>query len=276
MPAANPTEVQPDRPSIAASTYSSFVAGEAHRLEQIPVRPRFDSFGPQYLPFDEQDVPVEFVRDVLHSLGESAVHRACCERRADETAATAENLLLAVRETTVLRSCGEHVREVLPPPDLPVPTHVFVISFADTDEVEEIPAHGLVWATTGSEMFAPLLAPPDDDILELETTAPFIMLPTFPLRVPYKSAWAPLYDFVHLRSTSHLLEMLGLRCCRPISNAQEAQRQQDGAERALPRIRELWANAAALRLGDERLWDAIEDAWARLLRKQQSGEGGRA
>ncbi|KWU45432.1 hypothetical protein RHOSPDRAFT_33053 [Rhodotorula sp. JG-1b] len=256
MPAANATEVQPDRSTIAASTDSSFVAGEAHRLEQIPARPRYDSLGPQYLPFDGERVPVEFVRDVLHNL--------------------LEELLLAVRETTVLRCRGEHVREVLPPPDLPVPTHVFIISFDDSEEIEEIPTQGLVWAATGSGMFAPLLEPPDDDILELETTAPFIMLPTSPLRVPYKSAWAPLHDFVYLGSTSRLLETLGHRSCGPISNGSDPQGQQEEAERALLRIRALWSNVAALRLGDEKLWDAIEDAWARLLRQQQSREGGRA
>lgn len=195
---------------------------------------------------------------------------------ADESAVAAEELLLAVHETTVLRSRGEHVREVLPAPDLPVPTHVFVISFDDTEEIEEIPTHGLVWAATGSGMFAPLLEPPDDDVLELETTAPFIMLPTFPLRVPYKSAWGPLHDFVYLGSTSRLLETLGFRCCGPISNGSDTQEQEVEAERTLLRIRELWSNAVVLGLGDEKLWDAIEDAWARLLRKQQSGEGGRA
>lgn len=196
--------------------------------------------------------------------------------RANESAVAAEELLLAVRETTVLRSRGEHVREVLPPPDLPVPTHVFIISFDDTEDIEEIPTHGLVWAATGSGIFAPLLEPPDDDILEPETTEPFIMLPTFSLRVPYKSAWAPLHDFVYLGSTSRLLETLGLRSCGPISNGSDPQGPQEEAERALLRIRALWSNVAALRLGDEKLWDAIEDAWARLLRQQQSREGGQA
>lgn len=61
-----------------AATYSSFVAGEAYRLAQIPARPRFDSLGPQYLPFDGERVPVEFVRDVLHNLCELHVVKVRC------------------------------------------------------------------------------------------------------------------------------------------------------------------------------------------------------
>lgn len=71
MPSSNPShQVTPDRSSIAASENSPFVSGEAQRLLQVPARPRFDSLGPQHLPFDGEQVPVEFVRDVLHSLSE--------------------------------------------------------------------------------------------------------------------------------------------------------------------------------------------------------------
>lgn len=100
MPSSNPShQVTPDRSSIAASENSPFVSGEAQRLLQVPARPRFDSLGPQHLPFDGEQVPVEFVRDVLHSLCQS---HSCCQGalicgHADESVVAAEELLLAVR-----------------------------------------------------------------------------------------------------------------------------------------------------------------------------------
>lgn len=181
----------------------------------------------------------------------------------DEAAfAVAEELLSAVRETAILENDhpDDRLREVLPPSDRPTPSHVLVVSFNDTEEVVEVPAHGLVWAATGSELFAPLLehGPLYEDRSELDTPAPFVALPTFPLHVPHTSAWSNLHDFVYLGSTSRLLEAL-------VPTAALTSRHGDDWTRALARVRETWINAAALQLPDEGLWDALEQAWARLL-----------
>ncbi|GAA5878147.1 hypothetical protein JCM3774_004310 [Rhodotorula dairenensis] len=244
MPSSSLANTTPDARSIGASTHSSFGTGDARLWEQIPVRPRFDRYGPHYLPFDAEQVPTAFVRDVLRSLS--------------------EELLSAVRETAILTNdhLDDRIREVLPPSDCPIPSHVLVVSFDDVDEVLEVPAHGLVWAVTNSELFASLLncEPPDEDPSEFDAPAPFVALPTFPLHVPYKSAWLALHDFVYLGSASRLLETLV-----PPASAGHGEE----STRALTRVRELWINAAALRFRDEELWDTIEEAWARLLRRRR-------
>ncbi|GAA5870057.1 hypothetical protein JCM3774_004347 [Rhodotorula dairenensis] len=231
--------------------------------EKLPPRPAFGTSAAPYLRLEGELVPPAFVRDVLKGL--------------------AGELLASVDEAIVLSEpVPDGLRVVDASLALPRPSIVLVVTFTDTNKTVEVPAHGLVWAATESPEFEPIstlleMHPPPR--LASSPRDSHYKLPCYPIRVPYYPAWQAVHDYVHDQSTEHLLEYLlhapredyhyrplapdAIRAVPLRSPAHEGDIEDDLYK--LERIRQLWINAAALQLGDDRLWETMALAWMTLF-----------
>ncbi|GAA5991311.1 hypothetical protein JCM10908_003249 [Rhodotorula pacifica] len=244
-----------------ATTFEAFLKlpdAVARIPEELPERPAFETAAVSYLPLDGEVVPTLFVRDVLRDI--------------------AGELLAAVDAAIVLAEpVANGARVVDASPSLPLPSIVLDLTFTDTGETLQVPAHGLVWVATQSPKFEPILSLLDLPPLDYDREGRHLVLPTHAVRVPSFSAWQPLHDFIHDRSTAHLLEYL-LHASRerrssssgvtPLANSSSTAAERERHEREtlekLDRIRGLWLNAVALQIGDDDLWATMALAWDSL------------